>query len=283
MKLWDSPQTKQLIRRALAEDRARQDVTTKALIPRAKSGKASVIAKAAGTLAGVEILKQVFLLADPTLKVTIISANGTAIKPGDIIAVVQGRVSSILKAERVALNFIQRMSGIASATASYVQAVKGLKTEIMDTRKTTPGLRALEKYAVYAGGGKNHRMDLADGILIKDNHIAALRSEGLGIKEILAKARKNAPPKLAIEIEAKTPEEAEQAAASGADIVLLDNMTPEQMRRAVKLIRGRALTEASGGITLENVRAVAETGVDRISIGALTHSPKALDISLDID
>ena len=283
MKIWESPRTKQLIRRALAEDRASQDVTTKALITDTKKSRATVVVKATGILAGIEVLKQVFVEVDPTLRVTINTVDGSAVKPGDVIAEIQGKTSSILKAERVALNFIQHLSGIASATASYVQAVKDLKTQIMDTRKTNPGLRALEKYAIRTGGGKNHRMNLADGILIKDNHIAALRREGLSISDILTKARKKAPPKLAIEIEAKTPEEAEQAAASGADIILLDNMSPEQMRQAVKLIGGRALSEASGGITLENVRAVAETGVDRISIGALTHSPKALDISLEFE
>jgi nicotinate-nucleotide pyrophosphorylase (carboxylating) len=164
-----------------------------------------------------------------------------------------------------------------------VQAVKGLPVLITDTRKTSPGLRTLEKYAVRVGGGKNHRMHLADGILIKDNHIAVLRRRGLSIKEIVAKARHKASPELKIEVEVKTPEEAIQAAEAGADIVMLDNMNLKDMRQAVRLIKGRALIEASGGITLESVRDVAETGVDLISIGALTHSPKALDISLELD
>ncbi len=283
MELWKSPQTKQLIRRTIAEDRARQDATTKALIRGTQKGKASVVVKATGILAGAAMLKQVFLEVDPTLQVTLNIPDGTAVKPGDVVAVIRGRISSMLKAERVALNFIQHLSGIASSTASYVHAVKGLKTQIMDTRKTTPGLRALEKYAVRAGGGKNHRMSLADGILIKDNHIAALRSEGLSINDIVAKTRRKSSPGLTLEIEAKTPDEAAQAAESGATIILLDNMNPEQIREAVRLIGGRALTEASGGITLENVRAIAETGVDRVSIGALTHSPKALDISLELE
>jgi nicotinate-nucleotide pyrophosphorylase (carboxylating) len=283
MEIWETPQIKQLIRRAISEDHVRHDVTTKALIPQVHKGKASIIAKANGIIAGTKISKQVFREVDPTLQVAINIQDGSAVKPGDVIAVITGKISSILKAERVALNFMQRLSGIASTTASYVQAVKGLRVQIMDTRKTTPGLRILEKYAVRAGGGKNHRMNLADGLLIKDNHIAAVRSQGLSIKEIVAKAREEASPELTIEIEVKTQDEAAQAADAGANIILLDNMTPEQMRQAVELISGRALTEASGGINMENVRSVAETGVDRISIGALTHSPKALDISLELD
>ncbi len=213
----------------------------------------------------------------------ILIKDGAEVKPGDVIARIEGKTSSMLKAERVALNFLQRLSGIASETARYVQAVKGLPVYITDTRKTTPGLRTLEKYAVRVGGGKNHRMHLADGILIKDNHIAVLRRRGLSIKEIVAKARQKASPELKIEIEVKTPEEAIQAAEAGADIIMLDNMNLKDMRQAVRLVKGRALIEASGGITLESVRAVAETGVDLISIGALTHSPKALDISLELD
>jgi nicotinate-nucleotide pyrophosphorylase (carboxylating) len=283
MELPNTPQVKQLINQAIAEDRSRQDVTTKALIPGTQMGKALIMAKGRGIIAGTEIAKQVFLKVDPKLEADILIKDGTEVKPGDVIARIEGKTSSILKAERVALNFLQRLSGIASETARYVQAVKGLPVYITDTRKTTPGLRTLEKYAVRIGGGKNHRMHLADGILIKDNHIAALRRQGLSIKEIVANARQKAPPELKIEVEVKTPEEAVQAAEAGADIIMLDNMNLEDMRQAVRLVKGHALIEASGGITLENVRAVAKTGVDRISIGALTHSPKALDISLELD
>jgi nicotinate-nucleotide pyrophosphorylase (carboxylating) len=283
MELPNTPQVKQLINQAIAEDRSRQDVTTKALIPGTQMGKALIMAKGRGIIAGTEIAKQVFLKVDPKLEADILIKDGTEVKPGDVIARIEGKTSSILKAERVALNFLQRLSGIASETARYVQAVKGLPVYITDTRKTTPGLRTLEKYAVRIGGGKNHRMHLADGILIKDNHIAALRRQGLSIKEIVANARQKAPPELKIEVEVKTPEEAVQAAEAGADIIMLDNMNLEDMRQAVRLVKGHALIEASGGITLENVRAVAKTGVDRISIGALTHSPKALDVSLELD
>jgi len=196
---------------------------------------------------------------------------------------VSGSIAGILKAERVALNFLQRLSGIASETSRYVARVEALPVRIMDTRKTTPGWRSLEKYAVRIGGGGNHRMNLGDGVLIKDNHLAALRSQGLNIKEIIAKARQNAPQRLPVEVEVRTVSEALEAVEAGADIVMLDNMNLEDMREAVKSINGRALIEASGGITLDNVRAVAETGVDFISIGALTHSARALDISLELE
>jgi nicotinate-nucleotide pyrophosphorylase (carboxylating) len=283
MQLPNTQKIRQLISQALAEDLSRQDVTTKALIPGTHKGKALIVAKGRGVIAGTGIAKQVFLKVDPKLEMDIIISDGAEVKPGDVIARIEGKTSSILKAERVALNFLQRLSGIASETASYVQAIKGLSVYITDTRKTTPGLRTLEKYAVRVGGGKNHRMHLANGILIKDNHIAALSHRGLGIKEIVAQARQKASPELKIEIEVKTPDEAIQAAEAGADIVMLDNMNLKDMRQAVRLVKGRVLTEASGGITLKNVRAVAKTGVDRISIGAITHSPKALDISLELD
>ena len=283
MELPNTPQVKRLIRQAIAEDFSQGDMTTEALIPETSQSKALVTAKARGIIAGTEVSKQVFLKVDPKLEVDILIKDGAEVKLGDVIARIEGRTASILKAERVALNFLQRLSGIASETARYVQAVKGLPVLITDTRKTSPGLRTLEKYAVRVGGGKNHRMHLADGILIKDNHIAVLRRRGLSIKEIVAKARHKASPELKIEIEVKTPEEAIHAAEAGADTIMLDNMNLKDMRQAVRLIKGRALIEASGGITLKSVRAVAETGVNLISIGALTHSPKALDISLELN
>ena len=283
MGLPNTPQIKRLIAQALAEDLGHGDVTTEGLIPRTKQGKASIVVKAKGIIAGAEVAKQVFLKVDPELKIATLIEDGNEIKPGDIVAKIEGRVASILKAERVALNFLQHLSGIASETDRYVQAIKGLPVKITDTRKTTPSLRALEKYAVRVGGGKNHRMHLGDGILIKDNHLAALHRQGLSIKEIVAKARQKAPQELKIEIEVKSTQEAVEAVEGGADIIMLDNMGLEDMRRAVKLIKGHALIEASGGITLDRVRTVAETGVDLISIGALTHSAKALDISLELD
>jgi nicotinate-nucleotide pyrophosphorylase (carboxylating) len=276
-------QIEEIIDRALAEDLGKGDVTTEALIPGDQRGTGFIVAKKAGILAGTGAAKQVFHRVDPELKVEILLEDGARIKPGSKIARVSGTIASILKAERVALNFLQRLSGIASETNRYVEAVGGLPVRIMDTRKTTPGLRSLEKHAVKAGGGENHRMSLGDGILIKDNHLAALRSQGLNIKEIIAKARQNAPQRLPVELEAGTVSEALEAVEAGADIVMLDNMNLEDMRKAVKSIHGRALIEASGGITLDNVRAVAETGVDFISIGALTHSARALDISLELE
>jgi len=276
-------QIEEIIDRALAEDLVKGDVTTDALIPADRRGTGLIVAKKEGILAGINVAKQVFHQVDPELKAEVLLEDGMRVKPGTKLAKVSGSIASILKAERVALNFLQRLSGIASETNRYVEAVKGLPVRIMDTRKTTPGLRSLEKHAVKAGGGDNHRMSLGDGILIKDNHLAALRSQGLNIKEIIARARQNAPQRFPVEVEVATASEALEAVEAGADIVMLDNMSLQDMGKAVKSIRGRALIEASGGITLDNVRAVAETGVDLISIGALTHSAKALDISLEFE
>jgi len=273
----------EIIDRALAEDLGRGDVTTEALIPGDRQGTGFLVAKEDGILAGVSVANQVFHRVDPELKVEILLEDGVRVQPGTRIANVSGSVASILKAERVALNFLQRLSGIASATYRYVEAVRGLPVRIMDTRKTTPGLRSLEKHAVRAGGGENHRMSLSDAILIKDNHLAALRSQGLSIKEIVAKARQGSPQRLPVEVEVGTVVEASEAVEAGADTVMLDNMSLDDMREAAKSIGGRALVEASGGITLDNVRAVAETGVDCISVGALTHSVSALDISLELE
>ena len=268
---------------ALAEDTNQGDVTSEALIPAKFQGRAIILAKEEGVLAGGGITRRVFLKVSPSLEVELLVEDATVVQPGDIIATVSGRVIDILKAERVALNFLQRLSGIASLTARYVAETTGLGVTIYDTRKTTPGLRLLEKYAVTAGGGKNHRFHLGDGVLIKDNHLAALRTQGMRLKDIMAQARRNAPEGLAVEVEVSTAEEALEAVQGGADVVLLDNMSPDEMHRVVGLIPGHIKTEASGGITLANVRAVAMSGVDTISIGALTHSVKALDISLELE
>jgi len=273
----------EIINGALAEDLGKGDVTTAALIPGDRQGTGFIVAKQEGILAGTVVAKLVFHRVDPELKVEVLLEDGARIKPSTKVARVAGSIASILKAERVALNFLQRLSGIASETNRYVERVKGLPVRIMDTRKTTPGLRSLEKYAVSVGGGKNHRMNLGDGILIKDNHLATLRSQGLNIKEIVAKAKQNASHRLPVEIEIRTVSEALEAAEAGVDIVMLDNMRLEDMRKAVESIHGHALIEASGGITLDNVRAVAETGVNYISIGALTHSTRALDINLELE
>jgi len=276
-------QLNNIIDLALTEDVGHGDVTSEALIPPELHGKASILVKARGILAGSEVARGVFLRVDPSLKVEVLIKDGVKVKPGDIMATVSGRVTSILKAERVALNFLQRLSGIASQTARYVTKTRGLAANISDTRKTTPGLRLLEKYAVRMGGGQNHRFHLGDGILIKDNHLAALRALGMSLKNIIAKAKQNAPQGLTVEVEVNTVQEALDAAEAGADIIMLDNMSPDEMRRVVDLIPSGVKTEASGGITLANVRAAAMTGVDVISIGALTHSPTALDISLELE
>ena len=268
---------------ALAEDISHGDVTSEALIPPQLQGKASVLVKAAGILAGGEVAKRVFLKVDPSLKVAILIKDGEKVKPGDIVAAIVGTVVSILKAERVALNFLSRLSGIASLTARYVAETHGGAVSITDTRKTTPGLRLLEKYAVRLGGGQNHRYHLGDGILIKDNHLAALRTMGMSLKDIVAKAKQNAPQGLKVEVEVGTIQEALDAADAGADVIMLDNMSLNEMRRVVSLIPSQVKIEASGGITLANVGAVAMTGVNIISIGALTHSPQALDISLELE
>jgi nicotinate-nucleotide pyrophosphorylase (carboxylating) len=268
---------------ALAEDISHGDITSEGLIPLELQGKASILAKAEGIIAGGEVTKRVFLKVDPSLKVELLIKDGARVKPGDIVATIFGNVISILKAERVALNFLQRLSGIASLTAKFIAKTKGLKVKITDTRKTTPGLRLLEKYAVRIGGGENHRFHLGDGILIKDNHLAALRALGMNIKDIVAKAKQNAPQGVKVEVEASTIQEALDAAEAGADIIMLDNMSPDEMRRVVSLIPSGVKIEASGGINLDNVRAAAMAGVDFISIGALTHSAKALDISLELE
>lgn len=270
-----------IVARALAEDLSWGDVTTESLVPNELGAKAAIIVKDRGVLAGIEVVGVVFEQVDAALEFKAVARDGQDVSPGDVIGTVEGTVSSILKGERVALNFLQRLSGIASETRRYVQAVEGLPTQILDTRKTTPGLRVLEKYAVKVGGGRNHRMHLGDGILIKDNHLLVHRSVGGGLKEAIAQAKKEASG--SVEVEVRSVEEALEASEAGAGVVMLDNMKIEEMRRAVELVKGRALLEASGGITLDNVRAVAETGVDFISVGAITHSPKALDISLEVE
>lgn len=274
-------QVEQIIDRALVEDLSFGDVTTEALISPEQQGRAAIIAGEEGVLAGVEVAKEVFLRVDPSLRFEALFQDAAKVRKGDVVAVIKGKAASILKGERVALNFLTRLSGIASETARYVEATKGLKVWITDTRKTTPGIRPLEKYAVRVGGGKNHRQHLGDGILIKDNHLAVFRSLGLGIKEAIQRARQSS--NLKIEVEVESVDEGEEALEAGADALLLDNMAIEDMRQVVELAKGRALIEASGGITLDNVRQVAESGVDLISVGALTHSVKALDLSLELE
>lgn len=273
-----------IVDKALIEDRISHDVTTDALIPDHLEGKVAIVAKAEGVLAGVEIAKAVFMHVDPTLLVEVHITDGHRVKKGDVVATVTGEIVSILKAERPALNFLCHLSGIATDTSKYVEAVKGTNTRITDTRKTTPGLRPFEKYAVRMGGGQSHREHLGDWILIKDNHLAALRCLGLGIRDAIERARGNSPAgeTTKVEVEVNSFDQAVEAIGAGADIVMLDNMSIAQMKRVMEINRGQTLIEASGGINLENIRSVAEVGVDLISIGALTHSSRALDLSLKL-
>jgi nicotinate-nucleotide pyrophosphorylase (carboxylating) len=276
------PMIEDLIERALDEDLAGGDITTGSLIAPHTRGKASFMIKAQGILAGVDIARQVFMKIDPFLKFSILIQDGSTVKPGDTVATVEGNVPGILKGERTALNFLQHLSGIATQTSLYVKAIDGLPAKILDTRKTVPGLRILEKYAVSAGGGSNHRLNLGDMVLIKDNHIAILRRQGLSIGDIVRQTKNKTPRNIKIEVETTNSDEALEAAAAGADIVMLDNMALNEMRRAVNMINHKAIVEASGGVNLDTVRAIAETGVDWISVGALTHSAGALDISMKL-
>jgi nicotinate-nucleotide pyrophosphorylase (carboxylating) len=273
----------EFIGRALAEDIGTGDITSDILIPSDLQGRAFLLVKARGILAGIDIVRQVFLHVDPSLQVELHFADGSRVKPGDRVADITGNVSGILKAERTALNILQRLSGIATQTAKYVAKTRGLAVKVADTRKTTPGLRILEKYAVRMGGGFNHRLDLGDGVLIKDNHLAAQLALGISLKDAVIATKKKAPGGLPVEVEVTSFDDALAAAEAGADIIMLDNMTPEEMSRAVSALPPAIKIEASGGVTLANIRSVALTGVDIISVGALTHSPKALDISLELE
>ena len=279
----------QVVERALTEDLSSGDPTTDGLIPPELQGRALVIAKAHGVLAGSALAEAVWNRVDSDLVVTFLLPDGSALHAsdpgrgieGDVIAQIDGPMAAILKGERTALNFMQRLSGIATETRRYVDAVKAYPAVILDTRKTVPGLRNLDKYAVTAGGGKNHRRNLGDGILMKDNHIAAAASYGLTLGQAIERLRKTAPHAMKIEVEVEDLAQVDEALAADAEILLLDNMTGEMMAESVKRAKGKALTEASGNIVLENVAEVAATGVDMISVGALTHSVNALDLSLD--
>ena len=277
------PEVFNLIDAALTEDQAFSDPTTQALLPDDIAGSGILRAKAEGILAGAPVAAAVFRRLDPHLDIALLLDDGAPLVPGDEIARVRGSAASILRAERTALNFMQRMSGIATATGRYVDAVRGTAARIVDTRKTAPGHRFLDKYSVRMGGGWNHRLNLADGILIKDNHLAARAAREEPLSEVVRRAVAQASHTIRVEVEVETLAQVREAVAAGAHIIMLDNMPPPLMRQAVDIIAGRAAVEASGGITLATVRAVAETGVDLISIGGLTHSPAALDISLDLE
>jgi nicotinate-nucleotide pyrophosphorylase (carboxylating) len=269
---------KELIATALAEDLGPGDVTSEATIPRESVSIAVMLAKQDMVLAGLDFSREVFHHLDPDIQFTSLVKDGDRIGAGTEIAKLSGNTRALLAGERVALNLLQHLSGIATITAKYVEQVKGLKVQVLDTRKTLPGLRLLEKYAVRMGGGSNHRMGLYDGVLIKDNHIKASGS----ITKAVESVRQSGHHALKIEVETKTLDEVREALAAKADIIMLDNMRSDLMREAVQLIGGRAFVEASGNVTLETIRSIAETGVDSISSGSLTHSAPAADISMKI-
>jgi nicotinate-nucleotide pyrophosphorylase (carboxylating) len=269
-----------LVHDALFEDRAFEDLTSIATVLSDRRARARVVARADGTICGVALAHRAFtLLSDKTL-LRIEAPDGTRVRQGDVVLHLSGHARALLSAERVALNFLQYLSGISTLTQRYVDAVEGTNTRILDTRKTLPGWRALAKYAVACGGGVNHRMDLASAILIKDNHLSACDGN---VALAIERCRALAPAGTPVQVECDTVAQVQAAIDAGAELLLLDNMTPEALRAAVAIARGRALTEASGGITLHTVRDAATAGVDRISIGALTHSAPALDLALDFD
>ena len=273
---FDHPAIVRLITMALEEDLGRGDVTTLATIPPDRTAQGKITAKADLTIAGLPLIELVLQAVDPTAGVRALVAEGSAVKKGTVVAELWGNAQSLLIAERTLLNFLQHLSGVATLTRRFVDAVAGTKCKVIDTRKTLAGFRLLDKYAVTQGGGTNHRMGLDDGILIKDNHIAGCGGVGAAVRQ----ARSRASALLRIEVECATLAEVQEALDARADIILLDNMTTPQMREAVQLVNGRALLEASGNMSLERVRGVAETGVDFISVGALTHSTPAADLSM---
>ncbi|HZG16189.1 MAG TPA: carboxylating nicotinate-nucleotide diphosphorylase [Candidatus Bathyarchaeia archaeon] len=277
--MWNNRELQRKIEEWLHEDIGFGDITTMSTIPENEQGVGILYAKEAGIIAGLPVAAQVFATVDAALVFKPVAEEGERVEEGQAVAEVSGAVRSILSGERLALNLLQRMSGIATRTSEYAQAVAGTKARVVDTRKTTPGLRMLEKYAVRVGGGHNHRYALYDAVMIKDNHI---KGAG-GITQAVTAARKAIPHTMKIEVEAETIAQVEEALQAGADIIMLDNMPNELMKQAVDLIGGRAIVEASGGVTLQTIGAIAQTGVDVISVGALTHSVKALDISLDLN
>jgi nicotinate-nucleotide pyrophosphorylase (carboxylating) len=274
----DQKQLEKLVRRALEEDGAFSDITTIATVRPERNAHATIVARARGVIAGIPVAVAVFRMLDPSAAIRIDADDGEHVSAGASVMRLSGLPRALLSAERVALNFLQRLSGIATLTARYVEAIRGTPAKILDTRKTTPGLRLLEKYAVRAGGGANHRMGLSDHVLIKDNHLALLNGD---IALAVRRAREFAPASTRIEVECDSLDQVSAALETGAEILLLDNMSPSLLRQCVELVGDRAITEASGGVTLETARTVAESGVDWISVGALTHSAPALDLALE--
>jgi nicotinate-nucleotide pyrophosphorylase (carboxylating) len=270
----------ELVRASLQEDGAFNDITTIATVVSDRRSRGTLVARESGVMCGVPIALEAFRQLDAKVSIRVDHEDGSRVKAGEAVLFVTGHARALLSAERVALNFLQRLSGIATITAKYVDAVRGTSAKILDTRKTTPGWRSLEKYAVRAGGGTNHRMDLSSGVLIKDNHLAALDGD---VSRAVTRAREQAPRGIKVEVECDRVEQVVRAVDAGADIILLDNMAPAMLTECVRIAAGRAILEASGGVTLSTVRAIAETGVDWISVGALTHSAPSLDLGLDFE
>ncbi|MBC8001819.1 MAG: carboxylating nicotinate-nucleotide diphosphorylase [Opitutaceae bacterium] len=268
---------------ALAEDVGSGDVTTLATVPESARSSAVMVAREPLVVAGLAWAEESFRQLSPQVRIEATAQDGQNVPAGRVLLRIEGPSRAVLTAERVALNFVQRLSGVASLTARFVEAVRGTKAQILDTRKTTPGWRIFEKYAVACGGGTNHRIGLFDLVLIKDNHLAALKDAKPNAIAAAVQRARAAYPQLKVEVEADTFDQARQAADAGADIILLDNMTTEQLREAVRIVGGRSRLEASGGVNLNTVRAIAETGVDFISVGAITHSARAVDVALDFE
>ncbi|MCR2809743.1 MULTISPECIES: carboxylating nicotinate-nucleotide diphosphorylase [unclassified Microbacterium] len=267
---------------ALEEDAPWGDLTSEMLIPDTATGRAELVAREAGVFSGADVFRAAFRLTDPAIDVQLHVADGTSFVPGAVLAVVSGPARGMLTAERIGLNFVQRMSGIATLTARYVAEVAHTGARIVDTRKTTPGLRAFERHAVTAGGGHNHRFSLSDAVMAKDNHLAVLANKGVSVTAALQGAIARLPHTTHVEVEVDRLEQIEPVLAAGIGTIMLDNFSLDDLRRGVEQIAGRATVEASGGVSLDTVRAIAETGVDVISVGALTHSARALDLGLDI-
>jgi len=270
------------VRAALLEDAPWGDITSEALIPASATATAELVARETGVFSGGTVFSAAFTLTDHRVEVDVRATDGARFAPGDVLAVVTGPARAILTAERIGLNFVQRMSGIATVTAAYANAVAGTGVRIADTRKTTPGLRAFERHAVRSGGGANHRHSLSDAVMAKDNHLAVLTRSGLSVTEAILDAKTRLPHTAHIEVEVDRLDQIEAVLAAGIGTIMLDNFTLADLRTGVLQVAGRATVEASGGVTLDTVRAIAETGVDVISVGALTHSARALDLGLDV-
>ena len=278
-----NPNIESLIDLAIQEDYISGDATSESIIDSKATGIGTIVSDEIGILAGFDIAAKVFLKIDPSLIISQFISDGSKLINGSEIASISGNLSSILIAERTALNFLRKLSGVATHTSKFVELISHTNAKIVDTRKTTPGYRNLEKYAVRMGGGHNHRQNLSDGILIKDNHIKILESDGLNISDVIRKAKANSSHTIKTEIEVENLDDLISALNAGVDIIMLDNMPVEMMKRAVELCDGKVITEASGGVNLSSVKAIAETGVNLISVGAITHSSPNLDLSLDIE